>query len=283
MPLLPAWSVVVSTLGSSPLVFPSLSEWNLALASLKDSAPRSGCGVPLTLVPQGGLRQRRRRRGMGTSNALEENYQARLFLKGEVSTRTENWHDFFNALCCMAYPRTKAVLNARHFWALDERQESLPWPSTLGEKRTSEQDFLTHFDEGGVIVATSDDVLLQSLKERRWHDVFWLHRARLLACMEFFTFGHALFETFLAGHRTQHAMGIAIRVPPSFFSLPLAERLVLADEAAALALENRTRTASPADGFPVPLLGYPGYLAANAEESYYDDKRYFRTPSLASI
>lgn len=283
VPLLPAWDVVVSAIGHVPSAFPSLAQWNDVFRAQGERAPRSGCGVPLTLVSQAGVRLRRRRRAQAAAgagpagDALEDNYQARLFLKGELSTRAENWHDFFNALCCLAYPRTKAVLNARHFWALDERQETLPWAPSLGEKRSPEQDFLTHFDEGGVVVVTSDEALLEALKERHWHDVFWNNRAHMGTRMEFFTFGHALFETFLAGQRSQHALGVAVKVEPSFFHKSVADRVRLADEGAAWVLEDRQATASPADGFPVPLLGFPGYVAANAHEAFYRNERYFRS------
>lgn len=34
-------------------------------------------------------------------------YEERIVLRGEVVTRPHNWHDFFNALVWMRFPRTK--------------------------------------------------------------------------------------------------------------------------------------------------------------------------------
>ncbi|MBL8391935.1 MAG: DUF3025 domain-containing protein, partial [Candidatus Accumulibacter sp.] len=35
-------------------------------------------------------------------------YETRIWLTGEVATRPDNWHDFFNALVWFAFPNTKA-------------------------------------------------------------------------------------------------------------------------------------------------------------------------------
>jgi hypothetical protein len=37
---------------------------------------------------------------------------------GEVPTRSRNWHDWFNALAWLAWPHSKAALNARHVRAI---------------------------------------------------------------------------------------------------------------------------------------------------------------------
>ena len=69
---------------------------------------------------------------------------------------------------------------------------------------------------------------------------------------------------------------MAVEVEPTFFARPLEERLHIVDTLAAIELSNRAATSSTAHGFPVPLLGYPGWVPQNAFEAYYDDVRYFR-------
>src|SRR5687768_11958698 len=50
-------------------------------------------------------------------------YERRIFETGEVETRARNWHDLFNALSWIAYPRAKAQINAQHAAILEERGE----------------------------------------------------------------------------------------------------------------------------------------------------------------
>lgn len=138
---------------------------------------RNAAGEPLQLVPQG-----RRKR------ALEEKHEARTHLAGELQVREQNWHDLFNLLAWLAFPRGKAALNARHFSALEiQRAAGAP-------NRGPVQDALTLFDEGGVVVASDDDGLLGLLREWRWKELFWSERPRLAARMRFHVFGHALYE-----------------------------------------------------------------------------------------
>jgi hypothetical protein len=275
----------------------SVDDLNAALVALPPSPegrPTSGCGVPLRFVPQPSTRAVRAARkaraaaaasSVGAAGSfyaqgkslLDGDYQARQFLKGEVLTREANWHDLFNALCFLSFPRTKAVLNARHFWAADERIASLPWGASSGDgRRTPEQDYLTHFDEGGVIVASSDPTLLEALRGRRWRELFLDARARLPLAMEFFVFGHGIHESFLTGYRRQHALGLAVEVDADFHSQPLGERLARLDAAAAEALQCRSLTCDTAVAFPVPVLGYPGWVRENEQPTFYDHPVYFR-------
>lgn|GEM_PF-2949825 len=103
---------------------------------------KTATGVPIQFIPakprpRGAARRRRKD---------EHDYELRIFNHGEVSTRSRNWHDFFNALVWMTYPATKAALNARQIAA-----------RVPGIVRTREQDRLTMFDEGGVITVVAED------------------------------------------------------------------------------------------------------------------------------
>ena len=48
-------------------------------------------------------------------NQFEDHYEPRIYLRGEVQTRLENWHDFFQVLVWRAFPSTKIELNACHY------------------------------------------------------------------------------------------------------------------------------------------------------------------------
>lgn len=84
---------------------------------------------------------------------LEALYDARIATRAEVPTRERDWHDLFNVLCFATFPLVKHALHARQYAALRRRVE--PGAATLPGSRTREQDALTLFDEGGVIVAAS--------------------------------------------------------------------------------------------------------------------------------
>ncbi|HKU69286.1 MAG TPA: DUF3025 domain-containing protein, partial [Burkholderiales bacterium] len=126
------------------------------LLDAREPPVRVSGGERLRVVPQG-------RRPA----AFEDKYEARIYLKGELQMRPESAHDAFNLLVWLAFPRAKAALNARHFAALRDQ-------TTAGAaNRGPAQDALTLFDEGGVIVISSDPDLLGLLQQWRWQDLFW--------------------------------------------------------------------------------------------------------------
>jgi len=125
------------------LVFSKFAEWPSIddLNQFKPKHVRSFLSHNICFVEQKGSRQEK---------CFASLYEPRIFLQGEVSTRSNSWHDFFNALIWYTFPKIKAALNMRQFIAFDERAD-FPWrkpPPT----RTREQDFLTMFDEGGCIL-----------------------------------------------------------------------------------------------------------------------------------
>jgi len=130
---------------------------------------RTESGKPVRFVPPGG------RRGA---------YELRAHETGEIETRPDNLHDWFNALCWLAFPRTKARINAMH--AAEMPRE--------GGRRSRLRDLLTIFDEGGAIVVCADDALNQRLRELRWKELFWAQRERVRRSMRFRVLGHAVLE-----------------------------------------------------------------------------------------
>jgi hypothetical protein len=95
-------------------------------------------------------KKRRPRRGLVD---LAELYEGRIVLGGEVPTRIDDWHDFFNALTFAAFPRAKWALHGRQFALLRERLP--PGARRLPGARSREQDALALFDEGGIALVVS--------------------------------------------------------------------------------------------------------------------------------
>lgn len=90
-------------------------------------------------------KKRRTRRGPVDLRAL---YEGRIVHQGEVPTRLDDWHDFFNALTFSAFPRAKWALHVRQFALLEARVT--PGAARLPGARSREQDALALFDEGGI-------------------------------------------------------------------------------------------------------------------------------------
>jgi hypothetical protein len=178
----------------------------------------------------------------------------RIFESGCVATRPDNLHDWFNALVWLAFPRTKARLNAMH--AAEIPRE--------GGRRGRLRDLLTIFDEGGALVVSQDAELIGLARDMRWRELFWSSREKMERAMRFVVLGHAVLEQAL-----KPWPGITCK---AIFVSP-ARSL---DEQAAAWLAACGPQATPKDLAPLPVFGYPGWLPANESAEFYDDTRFFR-------
>ena len=55
-------------------------------------------------------------------------YECRIWERGEVETRPDNWHDFFNALVWLAFPHTKNAISAAHVRGVRDEDELVRRP-----------------------------------------------------------------------------------------------------------------------------------------------------------
>lgn len=211
---------------------------------------RTASGLPLRFVPP---------RADGLA------YEERVWSRGEVETRPDNWHDFFNALVWMAFPRAKAALNARHV------REMAEVPGGRGRAR----DAMTHFDECGLVVVSCDPALLDLLRGFRWKELFWQRRRDVVRDMRFLVFGHATCEQLLAPFRGLTAKAVLYAVDAAWLELPAADQLAAVDERLAGELAAGHH-AVPRELQPVPLLGLPGMTPDNESAAYYEDVWQFR-------
>ena len=200
----------------------------------------------------------------------QDDYEPRIYLTGEVQTRSENWHDFFQVLVWNTFPKTKALLNAKHYQAIRQRKQSKP-DST---QRTPMENVLTQFDECGAIVVSFDNSLLDCIREFRWKDLFWQRRHELTTRLRCFVFGHAVYEKALNPYIGLTAHAALFHVDASCFQWPLSQQLSYLDCMTAQAFENN-HYPSPKHLQPFPLLGMPEW-DNNNEEAYYDNTDYFR-------
>jgi len=192
--------------------------------------------------------------------ARDAYYEIKVYETGCVETRPDNLHDFFNALAWLAFPRTKARINALH--AAEIPRE--------GARRGPLRDLLTIFDEGGAIVKCDDLELVSLLESFRWKSLFWENRDQVRASMRILVVGHAVLEQAL-----EPRPGItckAIVVPAAADP----------DTAALRWLERRAPGDSPRILSPLPIFGYPGWHRDGERADFYDDARYFRPAAVKS-
>ena len=211
----------------------SLDDLNSLAAGLKTES-----GEQLRFVPPG---------------AKDAYYEARVFQTGEVETRPDNPHDWFNALAWLAFPKTKARINALHAREL---------PKDPKGRRGPLRDLLTIFDEGGAIVVCEDAGLLDLLRAGAWKALFHENRGRVQQKMKVTVFGHATMEQWL-----DPRPGITCK------SIVLSGGDL--DAGAAQWLADAPADASPKALLPLPVSGIPGW-SEGQDAAFYEDRRYFR-------
>jgi hypothetical protein len=240
--------------------WPGLAEYQ----QLLDTLPQpilTLAGQPLRIVPQD-----------GKPHSFEEHYAPRIYLSGEIQTRLHNWHDFFQFLTWFIFPRTKAVINSIHIPKARTRIEA---GVDLG-KRSPIENMLSLFDEGGAVLISSDDSLLQLIRDFRWKELFWQRRDELADKLQCITFGHALYEKGLMPYLGMTANCILLKCDESLLTQPLPQQLQWLDAELAEIFEGGEMLQQPRDLRPFPILGMPNWDSNNNQESYYENTHYFR-------
>lgn len=184
-------------------------------------------------------------------------YESFIYDTRQVPTR-EGLHDFFNALCWLRFPATKAWLNQL-------QAQAIAAAGGVQSPRGPLRDALTVFDENAALLQ-APDALWRALRERRWHDLFVTHRA-LWGQARLVLFGHALLEKLVQPYKsiTAHVLDI-----------PLPMHLNSAEWDACLPRHLSTARLISKPFVPLPVLGTPGWWPANLEAGFYADETVFR-------
>jgi hypothetical protein len=178
-----------------------------------------------------------------------EPYEAFVARTACVPTR-ENLHDLFNGLMWLTYPQTKRRLNVLQAQHISLHGASGP--------RGSLRDAITVFDENAAVLQAPAD-LVHALRQRDWNTLFVARRAQWQSA-RLVIFGHALMEKLM---QPRKAITGHVWVTDELTDAGLASSLTPERLGAKLFL-------------PLPVLGVPGWWAANAEPGFYDDADVFR-------
>ena len=197
-------------------------------------------------------------------------YETHIHATGEVPTRPDDWHDFFNALAWAVWPRTKSTCNALHLQEIARRQAA----GQAG--RGPVRDALTQLDECGVIVVTYDPALPARLADHQWEAVFVTRRAQLATTTRFLVLGHATWDQLRAPFVGLCGKALVRRVEPAWFALDPFAQQAECDAWLAESLVARAASLTPRTWSPLPLLGIPGVTPESEDPAYYRDTRQFR-------
>ena len=224
------------------------AQWRAALsAEARNRGVTTAQGLPIEFV--------------APDDAGSAAYEAHIAASGRVPTR-ENAHDLFNALAWLAFPRTKAALNARQ--AAELARDGVR--ATRGPVR----DAATLIDESGLLLAADADVCA-ALHRLDWTWLFGAQRKRWGGQWMPFVFGHALNEKLLAPYKGLTA--VVVCLPSAGASQAQVDR-------AAAQWVQRTALAPPLLAH-LPVLGTPGWWAANEAPEFYADTAVFRVARRA--
>src|SRR6188768_489375 len=180
--------------------FPSCEQ--LSALAEQERLRRAPSAAALRFVPA----IKKPRRAKRTRLVLDELYDGSIHLRRQVPCLRHSYHDLFNALAFSAFVRSKRALHARQFEALRAWVGDAP---QLPGRRTREQDALTIFDEGGVVVLL-DSTMMRTWRTSQERLPLFAHEPSSGAIP--LLFGHALVEHLFEGHTQIRASAVVIEV-----------------------------------------------------------------------
>jgi len=200
-----------------------------------------------------------------------DRYAARIFLRGEMQTREQNWHDFFQVITWQAFPKTKKHINARQYRAAEQR---FTREGNSG-RRSDTENLLSLFDECGAIIVADDEKHLELIRQHHWKDIFWDNKDLWSNHLQCYVFGHAMHEKALIPYLGMTTHTIMFTQEPVFFQKELSEKLSDIDQIITDIWLNK-KIEKTKDLQPVPLLGIPGWWKKEQTDEFYENKNYFR-------
>lgn len=199
------------------------------------------------------------------STVRADAYERHVWLTGEVPTRVGGaggWHDVFNALAWLAFPRTKAALNALQSHAIGR--------DGVRAIRGGLRDAATLFDENAAVFVCANPVLADALRAFEWETLFVARRAEFERDVEVVAFGHALIDKLRSPYKAICAHAWIVDADPA----RVRDAGALDALVAAMLTEHALK---PAAFTPLPVLGVPGWWDANRDPGFYRDPAVFRT------
>lgn len=191
---------------------------------------------------------------------VEEIYHSRT-----IPMRPNLWHDFFNNVSWLVFPRLKWAIVQKYYQENSNRAF-----------RTPRQNLLTQLDECGMIFCSDQMNLFDYIHQTRWKELF-ADRKQLLNHGLPIIVGHGIMEKALSPYVGMTAKTLFLQVPRSFFDLNSSQQLAYVDEQIAQYIMDDTFPVFPKNLAPFPVLGWPGWYCENENPRFYENSDYFRT------
>lgn len=198
-------------------------------------------------------------------------YELGIALRGEIPTRP-NWHDLFNALAWISWPKTKCAISEMHARIIEAQSEA------ERRQRSPARDVLTLFDESGAVILSESPDMLDAIRGFRWNEVFIERRAEWSVTTTALLFGHALMEKMLDPHIGVTAKCVLIDHAVTGRSVSELRRQVDAFLSAHFIDPANIRISRQLQ--PLPVLGIPGWDERNESPDFYANTDYFRPGRL---
>jgi hypothetical protein len=212
-------------------------------------------------------------------------YEQIIFEEDIIPTRKGSWHDFFNGIIWLQFPRTKTYLNCLHIAEIKAKGLN---------PRTKVRNHITHFDECGVVLFIKGELLFAELENlfeaQAWITLFCELREEWNTNIFPVVFGHANLEMMLNPFigLTGKVLLIQIEDVPAFHDIKQASEPSDANQSNitlfepqvvdALLLQhieqNQTFFALK-PFYPLPLLGVPDWHFDKQNADFYANTGYF--------
>ena len=181
-------------------------------------------------------------------------YERRIAEEGVIEFREGSRHDFANALAWLAFPLTKAALNAVH--VRDGRDAT-------ANGRSRARDAATLVDEAGMIFLCRDGELIALLRAWQWHRLFWNRREAVACSVTPIVVGHGMLDKLRTPFRALTAQALIVDTVES-------------DADAAAAAQVGAPDFAPHRLQPLPVAALPGWDSEASGERLFADRDVFR-------
>ncbi|MDT0593930.1 DUF3025 domain-containing protein [Glaciecola petra] len=217
-----------------------------------------------------------------------ESYEAYIYKYKKIPTRN-NWHDFFNGMIWLQFPKTKQYFNQQHVTEIKSSQtNALNGQNRSNSKnRSAIRDRLTHFDECGLVLFTDQTWLENALDNHDWQQIFVKNKALWHSHIIPVVLGHALWEMLLNPFIGLTAKATVVSVSSETLTTLIQDnqqvgdkqRLLNVDEMLLTHLIDKKLIFKRKPWKPLPLLGIPGWSKNQQNEAFYANTDYFMPKS----
>ena len=198
--------------------------------------------------------------------AAAHNYEHYIATHSAIPTRSESWHDLFNAVIWHLFPRTKRLFNQWHVEDIARHGE---------HPRSKRRNKITQFDECGVVIVHTQSAIPSALLAHDWQQAFVAQQQQWHQNVRVFVFGHAIYEMLLDPFIGLTAKWLSIDVAAGFWQQSLMQQYRDIDQLLARKFSQQRLFSQCHKLAPIPLLGIPGWLA-DQSPGLYANADYFR-------